>query len=116
MKRKMINEQEFVEIIDRLKNTDDTVNKVNKIFRNTIDSDISDFMNAASLMICHEDIVVKLLENMFNDKDTLSWWLYEKAYGRAFEIGDFEDNGVKIDLTTTERLYDYLIEKMERIA
>lgn len=116
MKRKMINKQEFVEITERLKNTFDTVNKVNEIFRNTIDSNMSDFMNAASLMICHEDIVVKLLENMFNDKDTFAWWLYECDYGRKFKIGDFEDNGIKIDLTTPEKLYDYLIEKMERAA
>lgn len=112
----MIHKEKFVEIINRLKNTDDTVNKVNKIFKNTVDSNMSDFMNAASLMICHEDIVVILLENMFNDKDTLGWWLYEKNYGRDFKIGDFKDNDRKIDLTTPEKLYDYLVQKTERTA
>lgn len=111
----MISKEKFVEIINRLRNTDDTVNKVNEIFKNTLDNNMSDFMNAASLMICHEDIVVNLLENIFNDKDTLAWWLYEENYGRNFKIGDFEDNGIKIDLTTIENLYDYLIQKNEDI-
>lgn len=105
----MITKNEFVKIIERLKTTDDTVEKVNDIFNNTIDSKASDFMNAASLMICHEDIVVELLENMFDDKGTLSWWLYEKNYGRNFKIGDLEIDGRKIDLTTSQKMYDYLI-------
>ena len=110
----LISKKEFVEIIERLKNTDDTVNKVNKIFNSTIDSQISDFMNASSLMICHEDIAVKLLEKIFDDKEILSWWLYECNYGRDFKIGCLEDNGVKVDLTTAEKLYDYLVKQLER--
>ena len=110
----IISKIEFVEIIERLKNTDDTVNKINDLFNNTIDSRISDGLNASSLMICHEDIVVKLLEKIFNDKETLSWWLYECNYGRDFKIGDLKDNGKNIDLTTPEKLYDYLIKCYER--
>lgn len=110
----LISKQEFVEIINRFKDTQDTVDKVNDLFNNTIDSRSSDYINASSLMICHEDIAVKLLEKIFNDKDTLSWWLYECNYGRDFKIGDLEDNGVKIDLTTPEKLYDYLVECYER--
>ena len=110
----LISKEEFVEIIDRLKDTQDTVDKVNDLFNNTIDSRISDYLNASSLMICHEDIVVKLLEKIFNNKENLSWWLYERNYGRDFKIGDLEDNGIKVDLTTPEKLYDYLMECYER--
>lgn len=112
----LISKEEFVEIINRLKDTDDAVDKANEIFNNTIDSRISDYMNSASLMICHEDIVVTLLEKIFNDKDTLSWWLYERNYGRDFKIGDLIDNNKKIDLRTPDKLYDYLVENLERIA
>lgn len=110
----LINKQEFVDIINRLKDTDDTVVKVNKIFNETIDSRISDSMNASSLMICHEDIVVDLLKKIFNDIETLSWWLYECDYGRSFKMGDLKDNGVAVDLTTPEKLYDYLVDCYER--
>ena len=58
----LISKEEFVDIINRFKDTQDTVDKVNDLFNNTIDSRISDCINASSLMICHEDIAVKLLE------------------------------------------------------
>ena len=73
-----------------------------------------DFMNAGSICVGHETIVVELLENMFKDKDIISGWIYEQNYGRDFSLGDLEADGVKIDLTTPEKLYDYLIKQMER--
>ena len=114
MKKLLISKEEFVEIINRLKDTQDTVDKVNELFNNTIDSRISDYLNASSLMICHEDIVVELLKKIFNDKEILSWWLYECNYGRNFKIGDLAYNGVNVDLTTAEKLYDYLVNQLER--
>jgi len=110
----LISKEEFCQIIKRLKDTDDIVDKVNNMFNSSIDNKINDFMNAASLMICHEDIVVQLLEKMFNDTHNISWWLYECNYGEDFKIGDLTDSDKEIDLTTPEKLYDYLIENMER--
>lgn len=109
----MINKEEFIEIIDRLKETDDIKTQVNRIIRNSTDSFISDFTDAGSLMICHEDLVVRLLENIFNNNDVISYWLYEKDYGRDYKTGDIVDNGKKIDLSTPGKLYDYLIKSME---
>lgn len=109
----MISKEEFIEIIDRLRETDDIKTQVNRIIRNNTDSYISDFTNAGSLMICHEDLVARLLENMFNNNDVISYWLYEKNYGRDYKTGDIVDNGKKIDLSTPGKLYDYLIKSME---
>ena len=53
---------------------------------------------------------------MFNDRGNwISWWLYEQDYGRSVRIDDVfnEEIGKFIDLTTPEKLYDYLIEEME---
>lgn len=108
----MITKQEFVEIINRLRDYNDLQDKIQDLFKDNIDNQENDFMNAGSICIGHEKIVVKLLENMFNDKDTLSWWLYEQDYGKSFKIGYLEDNGEKVDLTTSEKLYDYLIKTM----
>lgn len=109
----MITKQEFVKIINRLRDYNDLQDKIQDLFRDNIDNQEMDFMNAGSICVGHESIVVKLLENMFNDKNTISWWLYEHNYGRGFSLGDLEVAGVEIDLSTPEKLYDYLIEGME---
>lgn len=110
----MISKQEFVNIINRLRNYNDLQNKIDELFEENIDNREMDFMDAGSICIGHETIVVRLLENIFNDKNTISWWLYECNYGRDFSLGDLEDNGVEIDLSTPEKLYDYLIKEMEK--
>ena len=110
----MITKQEFIKIINALKETDNICDKVNQIFKESRDSKISDGMNAASLMICHEDIVVKLLEKIFNDTDTISYWLYELEYGSKYKEGCLrESDGTIVDISTSEKLYDYLIKNVE---
>ena len=113
----MISKQEFVDIIEKLKQVNDFVDETNKKARELNDAIILDFYNTSSLSISHETIVVKLLENMFNDEEILSWWLYELDYGRKFKLGYLqqEKNGkiINIDLSTTEKLYDYLISSIE---
>ncbi len=109
----MITKQEFVDIINRLRNYNDLQNKIQDLFKDNIENREMDFMNAGSICIGHETVVVKLLENMFNDRGNLiGWWIYEQDYGRTYAIGDLEVNGVGIDLTTPEKLYDYLISEM----
>lgn len=110
----MISKKKFVEIIGRLRDYNDLQDKIQDLFRDNIDNREHDFMNAGSICIGHESVVVELLKDMFNVKDDLiSWWLYECNYGRDFSLGDLEDNGVEIDLSTPEKLYDYLIKNME---
>lgn len=110
----MITKQEFIEIINKLKKANDFVNETNNKAKKLDDAIMSDFFNASSLSISHENIVVKLLENMFNDKDIIGWWLYELNYGREFKIGCLQDeNGFDIDVSTAGKLYDYLIKTME---
>ena len=110
----MITKEQFVTIINRLKETDEMVDKINNIIRNSTDSIISDFTNAGSIMICHEDIVLQLLENIFNDTDTISWWLYEKDYGRDIRMKMWDEQGNEIDVSTPEKLYDYLVESIDK--
>lgn len=106
----MITKIKFVDIINKLKEVNDFVNETNERARKLNDAIISDFFNAQSLSISHENIVVELLKNMFNDSDLIDWWIYELDYGRNFKMGDLVDNGVEIDLSTPEKLYDYLKE------
>lgn len=107
----MIPKKEFVEIIDKLREVNDFVKETNANARKLNDAIISDFFNASSLSISHEDIVLQLLENMFNGTDILSWWLYELDYGRKYKAGCIQDkDGKDIDLSTAEKLYDFLVE------
>ena len=106
----MIDKVKFVDVINDLMEVDDFVNETNDKAKRLNDAIISDFFNAQSLSISHKNIVVELLKNMFNDSDLIGWWIYELDYGRNFKMGDLIDNGVEIDLSTPEKLYDYLKE------
>jgi len=105
----MITREEFINIIDKLKEVNDFVDEVNGKARKLDDAIISDFFNASSLSISHENIVVTLLENMFNDYDMISWWIYEVNFGRNTDMAWVEEDGVKTYLYTAEDLYNYLI-------
>ena len=109
----MITKKQFVKIINKLKKVNDFVNKTNDEARELDDAIISDFFNAQSLSISHENIVVELLENMFNDTDLIGWWLYERDYGREEGTVIWEDDK-EIDLSTAEKLYDYLIKELSQ--
>ena len=105
----MITREEFIKIIDALEETNDFVNEVNNKARKLRDAVKSDFFNAMSLSISHENLVVKLLENMFNDTDIISWWIYELDYGKQYKRGCIKDcNGKNINLSDSGKLYDYL--------
>jgi hypothetical protein len=110
----MINKKQFVKIINHLKEVNDFLNETNDKARELNDAIISDFFNASSLSISFENDLVRVLENMF-ETDLISWWLYELEYGKNFTIGCIiEADGItKPDLSTPEKLYDYLIKSKE---
>lgn len=113
----MISKEKFVEILNRLKNYNKLQNKIQYLFDDLIDNRENDFTNAGSICIGHESIVVDLLEEMFNT-DLISWWIYELNYGIYYIKGCLqkEENGkvVNIDVSTPEKLYDYLIEEAKK--
>ena len=110
----MIGKEEFVAIMDKLKKVNDFVDETNKKARELDDAIISDFYNTMSLSISHENIVVELLENMFNDTEIISWWLYEKDYGRKSKLKMWDEFGKEIDLSTADKLYEYLINEWSK--
>ena len=106
----MISKEKFVEIINRLKNYNELQNKINDLFKDNIDNKEMDFMNAGSICIGHESVVVYLLERMF-DTDMISYFIYELDYGKKYKAGCvLDENMNEIDLSTPEKLYDYLVQ------
>ena len=109
----IISKDKFIEIINRLKSYDELQNKINDLFKENIDNKEMDFMNAGSICIGHESVVVYLLEKMF-DTDMISYFIYELEYWKKYKAGCvLDENMNEIDLSTAEKLYDYLIENIE---
>lgn len=69
-----------------------------------------------------ESNIVELLNKLLNipeDDDIISWWLFERDFGEDFEVGDLttrdEFGNVETpDLSTVEKLYDYLEETYQK--
>lgn len=108
----IINKNDFIEIINRLRNYEKLQNKINELFDDLIDNKENDFCNAGSICIGHESVVIQLLETMF-ESDLISWWIYEMNYGKSFKEGYLQENGKCIDVSTVDKLYDVLIKDMK---
>ena len=111
----MIRKEEFCDIINELKSFENMRNDINKIFKKSKNSLVKDFCDSSTILIGNNDIVIKLLNNIFNLEEKslsgtiLDWWIYDINFGENFNKGDIVDNGKKIDLSTPEKLYDYFI-------
>lgn len=109
----IISKEKFVEIINRLKNYNELQDKIAELFKDNIDNKERDFINAGSICIGHENVVVYLLERMF-DTDMISYFIYELDYGEKYKKGCvLDENMIEIDLSSAEKLYDYLIKEAE---
>ena len=105
-----LTKQEFVDILGRLREAAELVDKVEELFRNSRDNLECDFCNGAGLQISHEGIVVKLLEKLMKDSfGNISYFIYELDYGREYREGCISDENGNIDISTPEKLYDFLM-------
>ena len=116
----MISKNKFVSIMNALKEADELQDKINELMQNARDNIRNDFMNAGGMMICHTDIVIELLGDMFLDADEyIPWWIYDTNYGKdhteIFWTFDGENSQPKViaDIKTAEDLYDFLINEMK---
>lgn len=109
-----LSREDFTDIINRLKDSSDLVDKVDELFRNSRDKVECDFCSGAGLQISHEHTVVFLLRKLLNDAyEYIDYFIYELDYGRKYKPGMIKDeNDQDIDLSTAEKLYDYLVRKV----
>ena len=109
----IISKDKFVEIINRLRSYNNLQDKINDLFKENIDNREMDFMNAGSICVAHESVVVYLLEKIF-DTDMISYFIYELDYGKKYKAGCvLDENMNEIDLSTAEKMYDYLVKSLE---
>lgn len=109
----LVNKNEFIKIINRLKDYTKLQDKINDLFKDLLDNKEQDFCNAGSICIGHESVVVKLLEDMF-ETDLISWWIYELDYGKEYKPGCLTEDDMEIDVSTADKLYDVLMKNYER--
>ena len=110
----IISKEEFYDVMNRIENCYKLQESINNLFCEFIDNRERDFMNAGSICIMLEVPLLRILEAMFEDKDIISWWIYETDFGRRQDMAYvIEADGTKVDLSTAEELYEYLLKGLE---
>lgn len=114
----MLTKAEFIKYITFLKRQYDYENKLHDLMRE-YDDIVGDTFDPISQS---STVIIELLEKLLNLKEDehgytdLSWWVYECNFGETFEIGSIENTNLeedhkyrKSDLSTLDKLYDYLL-------
>ena len=108
----MISKKTFCDTLEALKKYYDVQNEMSKLLRSN-DIEGYGFIPFSSE---YETIIVNLLEEYMNDKThMISYWAFDCDYGREIEedsVTDAESNN--IDISTPEKLYDYLIKEYDK--
>lgn len=111
----MLSKEKFVEIIKQLEEQEE----IDKNFAKSV----SDAFDCFAVMYNngrHTSIIMTLLNDIFGEEHNstygsdIEYFVYELDYGRKYKHGMITNSdGSIIDLSTTEKLYDYLITKKE---
>ena len=112
----MLSKKEFCEIIEELKDANDLQKEEVELLRKYKSS--LDGVNIGSLMIMHEDLVIRLLNKILGLKKIdelggteLEWWAYETNYGRYKEYNFVEIHGARIVIDTAGKFYDFIMKE-----
>lgn len=104
----MISKKTFVNTINKIIDYNNMSNEINDVFSKYRTEDCNSVFYGF-----YEDVVVNLLTEAMNDKDEwISWWLYECNYGQdTMKYATIGPDNVEIDLSTPEKLYDFLVKE-----
>lgn len=116
MSKIILTKEEFIYYIDELQKLHESSEKLNDALFNYDEcSDFSGFSNFRAL-----SLVTDLLEKLMDDpKDeygysTITYFTDELEYGTKWHEGCFtEADGTPIDISTSEKLYQYLVKEHE---
>lgn len=106
----IISKKLFIETMNKLKIYDEKMDMVDSALR-ILDSDFGGLYITAPF-----EVVFPILREIFNDKENswLEYLAFEKNWLMGYEPGDVTDeNGDEIDLSTWDKVYDFLIKEME---
>lgn len=110
----MISKELFVKSINTLRDEWDFSNEISELNKKYGKENYFEYHPFTLL-----DLGMELLGSCFlpTTEHFLEWWCLEKDFGRTFKIGDvsYKENGIKVevDLSTAEKVYDFLISCVE---
>jgi len=100
----LLSKESFCKRLDSIRRAWDTDTMVSKLARGYGVDDVS--VNTSFLMID----VIELLEVLMRDQSSGWIWYFvsDLDFGRSFKPGKVVDKGKSVDLSTAEKLYDFL--------
>jgi len=114
-----VTKERFCKIINEIQRANDLIDKSSALLREYNDIAATDFCSTFPFLH-HENLVVELLEEVMSDKyNWVSYFIYELDFGRKYVPGCVTDGvgvdgGANIDISTAERLWEFL--EKERMA
>lgn len=107
----MISKDKFVKIIDYIQETWDIAEELSSVARKSA-SRLCDFDGYVFIDDVLEDYLIEVLEEMFGD--TVNHWIRYYVYGcdcgrRSLINEVVDENGDYVDITTPDKLYDFLL-------
>ena len=108
----MISKDRFVRVINFVKKMHEAEDEINEVYK-------QNNMEFNSFSFCeYEGELIDLLIDCVNDEnDWICWWIYDTNCGKDLENGRLcaeNEDGSKIDLTTPEKLYEYLAKGIDK--
>lgn len=100
----MLSKELFIETIDFIRERNDKEQEIQKLFR-------EEFTDAIFWPYCkYEDRLLKVLTEVMHDQENewISYYCYEKDYGRDDKLEVFDKDKNQIPLKTAEDLYNLL--------
>ena len=103
----MISKELFVETINFMKERNGAIDRINREL--SVEFEDSTFYP----YFRYEEMLVKILEATMHDEgDWIRYFLYEGNYGEDLKPDSVsEADGTPIDITTSEKLYDFLVKE-----
>lgn len=107
----MISRDRFVRVINFVKKMHEAEDEINEVYkRNNMEFNNFSFCE-------YEGELIDLLIDCVNDEDDwICWWIYDTKCGKELANDNLwaeDENGNKIDLTTPEKLYDYIVKSID---
>ena len=115
----MISKEKFNEIINFLRDTYDEIDKIEYEMRISP----SKFVQEMSIPRpgFYQDYIVDLLDIMFDENDDeedigrwVNYFVYDLDFGREYYPGCVQIKEKEIDISTADKLYDFLVDRMNQ--
>lgn len=105
----MISKTTFINIINYIDHMDSFAENLNQVFK---DYDRNDWIVGCAFNDSKfQSMVLNLLSEAIGDTDDwVHWWAYETDFGRDITFATIHDGDITYQLTSAEKLYDFLVD------